>query len=94
MHQLHFYVNLSHYELIKKTQDVFSKWSPAIFIGYNTIGFDEEFLRRSYFKSLIPEIYQTNTGGNKRLDILNVARGAHFYDKNSIKTQLSKKTNT
>ena len=36
-------VNLSHYELIKKIQDTFKKWSPAIFTGFNTIGFDEEF---------------------------------------------------
>ena len=32
-------VNLSHYGLIKKLQDKFKKWSPAIFIGYNTISF-------------------------------------------------------
>ena len=42
-------VNLSHYGLIKKLQDKFKKWSPAIFIGYNTISFDEEFLRKSFF---------------------------------------------
>ena len=30
-------VNLSHYELIDKLQKKFKKWSPAIFIGYNTI---------------------------------------------------------
>jgi exodeoxyribonuclease-1 len=85
--------NLSHYSLIKELYNIIKLNSPAYITGFNSLEFDEEFLRRSYFKSLIPEIYQTNTGGNKRLDILNVARGAHFYDKNSIKTQLSKKTN-
>jgi len=42
-------VNLSHYQLLKKVYDVFNKWSPAIFIGYNTISFDEEFLRKTFF---------------------------------------------
>tara|TARA_B110001469_G_C9587171_1_gene291314 strand:- start:100 stop:1200 length:1101 start_codon:yes stop_codon:yes gene_type:complete len=44
-----------------------------------------------YFKSLIPEVYQTNTNGNKHLDILNVARASKFVDDNGIKTKLSEK---
>ena len=31
----------------------FMEWSPAIFIGYNSIKFDEEFLRNSFFKNLL-----------------------------------------
>ena len=85
--------NLSHYSMITEFYNIIKRNSPAHITGFNSIEFDEEFLRASYFKSLIPEIYQTNTNGNKRLDILNVARAAKFYDENSIKTQLSKKTN-
>ena len=50
-----------------------------------------EFTRRMYFKSLIPDVYQTNTNGNKHLDILNVARASKFADDNGIKTKLSEK---
>ena len=35
--------NLSHYGLVNQMQEVFQKWSPAIFIGYNSLSFDEEF---------------------------------------------------
>ena len=42
--------NLSHYELIMQMLEKFSQWSPAIFIGYNSINFDEEFLRKTLFK--------------------------------------------
>ena len=62
-------VNLSHYGLIKKLQDKFKKWSPAIFIGYNTISFDEEFLRKTFFKLLL-EPYTTQFNGNKRAYVL------------------------
>ena len=32
--------NLSHYEMMRQLIEVFKKWSPAIFIGYNNISFD------------------------------------------------------
>ena len=44
--------NLSHYQLMLNIRNKFLKWSPAIFIGYNSIKFDEEFLRNSFFKNL------------------------------------------
>ncbi len=43
--------NLSHYGMISQMHEQFSKWSPAVFVGYNSISFDEEFLReRVYLK--------------------------------------------
>ena len=48
-------------KLIKK----FKKWSPVIFFGFNSINFDEEILRKSFFKSLL-DIYTTQLDGNKR----------------------------
>ena len=85
-------VNLSHYELIKKIQDVFSKWSPAIFIGYNTIGFDEEFLRKTFFKLLL-EPYTTQFNGNKRADVLGMARTSKFYYPECINVGMNEKGN-
>ena len=85
-------VNLSHYELIKKLQDIFNKWSPAIFIGYNTIGFDEEFLRKTFFKLLL-EPYTTQFNGNKRADVLGMARTSKYYYPESINVGINEKGN-
>ena len=85
-------VNLSHYELIKKIQDTFNKWSPAIFIGYNTIGFDEEFLRKTFFKLLL-DPYTTQFNGNKRADVLGMARTSKYYYPESINVGMNDKGN-
>ena len=43
--------NISHYQLMVNLKKKFLEWSPAVFIGYNSIKFDEEFLRYSFFKN-------------------------------------------
>ena len=85
-------VNLSHYDLIKKIQYLFKKWSPAIFIGYNTINFDEEFLRKTFFKLLF-EPYITQFNGNKRADVLGITRTSKFYYPDSLQVGLNEKGN-
>ena len=35
--------NISHYQLMINLKKKFLEWSPAVFIGYNSIKFDEEF---------------------------------------------------
>ena len=42
--------NYSHYQLINEVQKTFTKWSPCIFIGFSSIHFDEEMLRKEFFK--------------------------------------------
>ena len=71
-------------------KETFEKWSPAMFIGYNSISFDEEFLRKTFFKSLT-DVYLTNTNGNKRGDILGLVRSAHLYYPECLKTPISEK---
>ena len=44
----------SHYEAIQEIRQKLMEWSPAIFIGYNSIGFDEELLRQAFFQTLQP----------------------------------------
>ena len=70
----------------------FKKWTPSIFIGYNSIGFDEEFLRKTLFKTL-NDPYLTQFDGNKRGDILGLIRTAHLYYPDCIKTPTSDKGN-
>ena len=56
---------LSHFSLIELMLAKFKSWGSAIYIGYNTISFDEEFLRKSLFKTLF-DPYLTLNNGNKR----------------------------
>ena len=70
--------NLSHYQMIRQMIEKFNQWKNSIFIGYNSVEFDEEFLRRTLFKNL-EYPYITVTNGNERGDLLGLARAAHLY---------------
>jgi exodeoxyribonuclease-1 len=48
-------------------------WSPSTFIGYNSIRFDEAFLRHGLYQTLHPA-YLTSRHGNARGDALRLAR--------------------
>ena len=84
--------NLSHYSMIKELSKKFIEWSPAIFMGYNSIDFDEEFLRKTLFKSLYNP-YLTQQNGNKRCDVLNMVRSASIHSPNVIKHEKNNKGN-
>jgi len=62
----------SHFEMICEIHRRFSDWSPAAFIGYNSIRFDEEFLRHAFYQCLL-EPYVTSIG-NARGDVLKLVR--------------------
>jgi len=61
----------SFYDFMDKVHNKFSSWSPAVFIGYNNINFDEKFLRSSFFQSLHAP-YLTNTNNNSRSDLFKI----------------------
>ena len=63
----------SHYEMVGEIQRVLAGWSPTLFLGYNSIRFDEEFLRQAFYQCLLPT-FLTNTNGNARADVLNLMR--------------------
>ncbi len=84
--------NLSHYQLIGEVEKIFKKWSPAIFLGWSNIGFDDEMIRKEFFKG-IRYPYLTNTTPNKRHDGLNIARGAYAIDQSILKTETNDKGN-
>lgn len=66
----------SHFELTCQIHDVLTRWSPAMFLGFNSIKFDEEFLRQAFYLCLKQPIYVTNLLGNTRGDVLKLARAA------------------
>lgn len=65
----------SHYEMVCLIRQRLLKWSPSIFIGYNSIRFDEEMLRQAFFQCLQPA-YLTSLHGNCRADALGLAMTA------------------
>ena len=76
--------NLSHYEMVRQFVGILKKWGKATYIGFNSIEFDEEFLRATLFKTL-EYPYITSTNGNNRADILGLARAANLYYPNTLK---------
>jgi exodeoxyribonuclease-1 len=57
----------SHYEMVRAIRQTLLSWSPSIFVGYNSIRFDEEMLRHALFQTLHPA-YLTSNHGNCRTD--------------------------
>jgi exodeoxyribonuclease I len=84
--------NLSHYEMLVQVEKKFREWSPSTFLGYSSINFDDEVLRKEFFKSL-KKPYLTNTEGNSRHDALNIVKAAFAIDENVLKTELNDKGN-
>jgi exodeoxyribonuclease I len=60
---------------MRQVRDKMSDWcrEGAIFIGWNSMRFDEAMLRQAYYQSLLP-VYQTNTNGNGRADLMRMAQ--------------------
>ena len=82
--------NFSNYNLVSEISNKFSEWSPAIFIGYNSIKFDEEVIRNAFFKNLF-DPYLTIKNENTRVDLLDIARIANYFYPDKIKSLLNQK---
>ena len=63
----------SHFEMVTDIHRVLRGWCPALFLGFNSLSFDEEFLRQAFYQSL-HGAYLTNTQGSARADVLNLCR--------------------
>ena len=84
--------NLSHYEMIRQFVETLKRWGKATYIGFNSIEFDEEFLRCTLFQTL-EYPYITSTNGNTRGDVLSLARAANLYYPNTLKNSVNEKGN-
>jgi len=77
----------SNYEMACKIYEQLSAWGPAIFIGHNSLTFDENFLRHCFYKNLHYP-YLTNSNNNCRMDSLKLARAVNIFNPNSISVPL------
>jgi exodeoxyribonuclease I len=82
----------SHYHATCQIRDKLLEWSPSIFIGYNTINFDEDFLRQAFFQTLNSP-YITNIQGNARADVLRLVHAAMAYAPDCLKIPTNNKGN-
>ena len=63
----------SHYEMVTEVRRKLESWCPTLFLGFNSLSFDEEFLRQAFYQCLYSP-FLTNTKGNGRADVLNLCR--------------------
>lgn len=63
----------SHYEMMCDIAHTLASWTPAIFLGWNTLDFDEHMLRQALYQCLHSP-YLTNTEGSSRCDAMKIAQ--------------------
>ena len=68
----------SHYAMVCAIRKKLLAWSPTLFLGYNSIGFDEHILRQAFYKTLHPP-YLTNSTGNTRSDAMRIVQAASLF---------------
>jgi exodeoxyribonuclease-1 len=74
----------SHYEAMRRIHDQLTAWSPAVFIGFNSLAFDEALLRHASTSVYAPNVITVPIGDNERpvyrLDRLAPANGFNHAD--------------
>jgi len=70
---------MNQFEFAQRLQSLIKTWAPAVWIGYNSIQFDEEVMRHLFYQNLQPTIYATQRWGNSRLDAMKMIWAV--YDK-------------
>lgn len=73
----------SHYEMARKIHACLCGWTPATFVGFNSLVFDEHFLRQCFYQTLHPP-YLTSCNGNTRADVAKVIQTATLVAPNAL----------
>jgi exodeoxyribonuclease-1 len=68
----------SHYEMVQAVRAKLLSWSPALFIGWNSIHFDEPLMRQALYKTLHSP-YLTQTNGNNRTDAMRMFQACSLF---------------
>ena len=67
-------------EFAQQVAELTARWAPAIWAGFNTMKFDEEVLRQTFYQNLLPNVYATQFNGNTRFDILPAIYATYVRD--------------
>ena len=68
----------SHYAMARAICEKLRSWSPAIFLGFNSLSFDEHLLRQTLYQTLHGP-YLTNRNGNCRADALRFMQATSIF---------------
>jgi exodeoxyribonuclease I len=82
----------SHYEMVCQIREKLLSWSAAIILGYNTLSFDENFLRQCLYQTLHSP-YITNTQRNVRADVLRLVQAVAAYAPDCLSIPTNEKGN-
>lgn len=63
----------SHYEMVTEIRRALESLAPTVYLGFNSLQFDEELLRQAFYQCLYNP-YLTNRNGNVRADVLSLCR--------------------
>jgi exodeoxyribonuclease-1 len=78
----------THYEMVRAIREKLTGWSPSLFAGYNSLKFDEHFLRQALYQTLhLP--YLTNTNSNTRTDVLPILQASAVLVPGAVSVPLS-----
>ena len=80
----------SHFEMMTKVRTKLDSWSPTLFIGWNSIRFDEGLVRQSLYQTL-HRPYLTNTNGNCRSDAMRIVQASSVFAPDKIKVPINQK---
>ena len=80
----------SHYDMTRDIKAKLDEWSPAVFIGHNSMWFDETLLRQAFYQTL-HDPYLTNTNGNCRLDSLPILQAVNFFQPGILSVPVGEK---
>ncbi|MDE0521154.1 MAG: exonuclease domain-containing protein [Boseongicola sp.] len=75
----------SWFEMMQEIQRLVEAWAPATWTGYNSMSFDENFLRQSFYQTLQPDVFATQFNGNTRLDVLQILYAVHLRAHEALK---------
>jgi exodeoxyribonuclease-1 len=76
----------SHDAMLGAIYETMVNWAPSMFVGFNSISYDDEVLRQAFYESLRAPIFVTNWFGNSRGDLLKLARVVGTLEPNVLKT--------
>ncbi len=73
----------THYEMVRAIRAKLLEWSPAIFVGYNSMAFDEELFRQAQYQTL-HNPYLTNRDGNTRADAMMLVKAVAQFEQSCL----------
>jgi exodeoxyribonuclease I len=73
----------SHYQMMRAICAKLQTWTPALFLGWNSIEFDEHLIRQALYQTL-HNPYLTNREGNNRSDVKRIIQACSLFEPHAL----------